>query len=152
MANTITLTNAGINSGTAVKLLHGAFSYGWKNLVKADPANSSYSSVEAQFSGWENPTMNLTFHIPVESIPSDTMTWALWNQFVKNQYAGTAATQTRLAITVGSNDTQFGDYSTSTVAVTAIPIQIDEFSLIFSPVESSNAGFWTINAQVKVTA
>jgi hypothetical protein len=154
MANTLTLTNASINSGTAVKILNGVVTYNWKNLVKANPTNSSYKNTEAVFTGWENPTFNLTFHIPVGAEPSGTMTWALWNQFVKNKYyASSGATKTTLTIIVGDSDVSFTDYSVdeTTSGNTIIPIQILGFGLTFSPGESNKAGFWTINAQVMVT-
>ena len=153
-SNKISLINTGINSGTELKLLNGSCNYNWKNLVKANPDVGSYGTTEAQFSGWENPTFNLTFHIPIDSIPTGTMTWALWNQFVKNQYDGTATTKTKLAITVGSTNTSFADYSadSTTSNNTLIPIQILGYSLSFAASDSANAGFWTINAQIMVTA
>lgn len=153
MTNSITLTNAGINSGAETILLAGDFSYNWKNLTKADPGNGYFGSVETQFSGWENPTMNLTFHIPTDNIPTSSMTWALWNQFVKAQYTGSSSTTTYMKIKYGASDTLFADYSasSSSTGITSIPIQILGFGLNFSPADSDRAAFWSINAQLQVT-
>lgn len=146
------LTNSTINSGTAVTLLGGELSYQWKNLTSANPGNSFFASTESQFSGWENPIMSLSFHINVNSIPTGTMTWDLWNQFVKAQYLGTSSTQTFLSCQVGTS-TLFTDYSasSSSTGVTSIPIQINSSTLSFSPGDSDNAHFWTINCQLQVT-
>jgi len=153
MANTISLINTGINSGTAVKLLNGEMTYGWKNRTLENPTDGTYGNVESQFSGWENPIINTTFYIPIDGVPSGHMTWALWNQFVKNAYDGTAGTQTKLTVTLGDNDTPFLSYAATSAATgtSIIPVQIKSFNLRFSPADSNNAAFWTINAQLVET-
>lgn len=153
MTNSLTLTNASLSTSTAVKLLNGEFTYGWKNLVKADPGNGYFGDVEAQFNGWENPIASLMFHIPTDNIPAGTMTWPLWNEFVKAQHAGSSSSCTFLAITYGASDTAFAEYSasSSSTARTTIPVQISSYNLRFSPAESKNAAHWTISAQLQVT-
>ncbi len=151
MTNTITLTNSTLTTSTAVKLLNGAFTYGWKNLTKIDPGTGFYGDVEAQMNGWENPAITLKFYIPIDNTPANNMTWALWNEFSKYQYDGT--NQTTLNISIGSSDTAFANYSAdeTTSAVTSIPVIIKNYSLTFSPSDSKDSGFWTISAQLQVT-
>ena len=149
MANTISLTNTTLSTSTAVKLLNGEITYSWKNMVQANPSNSSFGSVEAVFTGWENPALNLTFHIPIDNNPSGFMTWGLWNEFVKYQYDG--VNQTTLAISVGASDTSFSDYSDGTSGDSTIPVIVKGYTLKFGANDSRNANFWTINAQLQVT-
>ena len=152
MTNSITLTNTSLTTSTAVRLLAGEFTYSWQNLISANPSNSSFGSVEPVFNGWENPIGNLTFVIPTDSNPSGCMTWALWNQFAKAP-AGYPTTDTIMSLTYGDSDTLFADYSqsSSTTAVTSIPIMIKGYSLRFSPADSRNSAHWTINAQIIIT-
>lgn len=145
---------AAINSGTGVKLLHGNFSYSWQNLVEAKPSNGQFGNVEVQQSGWENPMINMTFHIPVDGNPSSNyMTWALWNQFAKQLYDGTVSTVIYLSIYSGNSSVSLRSYadSTGTSGVFPIPVVIKSYSMTFSPNDSSDAGFWTINAQLQET-
>lgn len=155
--NSIKLVNTSITGTSGLMLLHGAVSYGWKNNVTADSGDGFFGDVEAQFNGWENPTINLTFHIPVGDSTftngSTWMNWDKWNQLVKNSYLGTESTATSLIFTVGDTDIPFQDYSLSTSSTgTSKPkIQIKGYSLSLSPDESRNAYFWTISAQLQVT-
>lgn len=149
MTNTLTLTNSAINSGSAVRLLGGEFSYSWQNLIDAPPVATGFGNTEVQMSGWENPLINLTFYIPVDNIPSSTMTWALWNQFTKND----TVTQTLLTMRIGASDTIFISYaaSSSSTGTSTIPVVIKGYTLNLSPADSSNASFWTVNAQLQET-
>jgi hypothetical protein len=157
MVNYIKLTSTSITGTGGLKLLHGAVTYSWKNLVTVDPGEGFFGNTEAQFSGWENPTFNLIFHIPTGNATladgTTYMTWAKWNQLVRSQYTGSSSTQTTLSIAYGASDTLFADYSASASSsgVTAIPIQIRGFTVTFNPQESKNAYLFTINAQVQVT-
>jgi len=153
MTNQISLYCGNINGGIAVKLLNGKFTYGWKNLVSSHPSNSAYGNAEAQFTGWENPIISLTFYIPIDNTPGGFMTWSLWNKFAKNQYDGTSLSMVKLYVTVGSSDTAFTSYAEveGHTSKTQIPIQLKSYSLNFSPDDSNNAGFWTINAQFQET-
>lgn len=148
----VTLRSDNINSSTAVKLLNGEVSYSWKNLTNAEPTVDDFGSTEVQFNGWENPAFTLTFHIPNGSIPTGTMTWGLWNQFVKNKYDGTDSTKVYLNILTG-NGTQFTDYSAdeTSTSVSDIPVVIRGYSVRFGGGDSRDGYFWTINAQVQVT-
>ena len=154
MTNQITLTNTNLSTSTAVKLLNSKFTYNWKNLTKFDPGAGYYGSVETQFSGWENPALNLQFYIPIDNTPSGSMTWSLWNEFVKYEYDG--ETPTILNFTVGGSDTAFTDYSASGGSMTSymgdadIPVQIKSYSLVISP-DTRNGYMWVINAQLQVT-
>jgi len=153
MTNSITLTNDTINSGTAVKLLNSTFTYGFKNMTDVDPTNGGFGITEVQFWGWENPKITLTFHIPIDNIISGFMTWSLWNEFAKNKYDGTSGTQTKLNINVGGSDTAFADYSLDSTSdsVTTIPVQVDNFKLVFGPGGSNNSAFWSVTATFMVT-
>lgn len=106
MTNSIKLINNNITGAGGLKLLHGALTYGWKNLVSNDPGEGFYGAVESQFNGWENPTFNLLFHIPVGDATyadgTNWMSWAKWNELVKNQYLNTVDTATSLQMTVAS--------------------------------------------------
>ena len=150
MTNQITLTNTNLSTSTAVKLLNSKFTYNWKNLTKFDPGAGYYGSVETQFSGWENPALNLQFYIPIDNTPDNSMTWSLWNEFVKYEYDG--VTPTTLNFTVGGSDTAFTDYSdsSSSAGVSNIPVQIKSYSLVISP-DTRNGYMWVINAQIQVT-
>jgi hypothetical protein len=136
-----------MSTTTAVKLLNSDFSYSWQNMISNDPTNTAFDKTEVQFSGWENPLINLTFHIPIDLTIPSTMTWALWNQFVKNEYDGSANTQIKLSMVVGSTDTSLVSYATSS-STASIPVQIKGYSLRISPTDSNGANFWTINAQL----
>jgi len=156
MANIITLTNSTLSTSTDVTLFNGDFTYSWKNLTKVDPGNGFFGDVEAQTNGWENPALNLKLHIPIDYTPplgftGDLMTWSLWNEFAKYQYDGT--NHTTLSIKVGSSDTPFANYSAdeTTTAVTDIPVIVRAYSLKFSPKDSRNSAFWTVDAQLQVT-
>lgn len=153
MANQLTLTNQSLSTSTAVKLLNAEFTYGWKNLTNSNPVVNSFGSVEPVFNGWENPIIGLTFYIPVNSVPSGSMTWALWNEFVKvRSNSSITSTVTKLSVTVGDSDTVFQDYSASpsNVGTSTISVVVKSFNLRFDPGESVNAGLWTINAQLEV--
>lgn len=146
---------ASINSGNSVKLLHGQFNYSWQNLTDDKPSNTSWGNIEVQQSGWENPLISIVFHIPVSDNLSGYMTWALWNQFVKQQYDGTTSTRIYLYVYSGSGSENFRSYASSvsnTTGTFPIPIIIKSYSLSFSPGDSADAGFWTINAQLQETA
>jgi hypothetical protein len=155
--NYIKLINTNITGSGGLKLLHGGVTYSWKNLVSADPGEGFYGNVETQFSGWENPTMNLLFHIPTGTGTYDDgstwMSWSKWNQIAKNQYLGTEASATSIVIAYNASDSLFADYSasSSTTGITSIPIQIRSYSLTFSPDESRGGYLFTINAQIQVT-
>jgi hypothetical protein len=151
MTNIITLTNASLSTSTAVKLLNGDFTYSWKNLTKIDAGEGFFGNVEAQMNGWENPALNLRFYIPIDNLPSGAMSWELWNEFAKYQYDGT--NQTILSVAVGSSDTSFKDYSASTATsgVSSIPVIVRSYALKFSPADSRDSAFWTIDAQLQVT-
>jgi len=145
--NTLTLTNSTLSTSTAVRLLNGGITYAWKNLVNTDPAIGSFDNIEAQYNGWENPTFKLVFHIPTDNIPASTMTWSLWNEFVKNS----STTNTTLNMSLGSSDTAFAEYSAGSTGDTVIPIIVRNYSLTFGPGDSNDSNFWTINANVQVT-
>lgn len=150
MGNQVYLSCANL-SPSIIKLHNSDFTYAWKNLVSSDPDVDSFSSVEAQFNGWENPSMSLTFHIPIDSLVSGFATWEDWNKYVKNLYDGTGDNCVYLNIVVGNSDTSFKDYSSSTSGNSSIPVQIKTYNLRFSPGDSKNASHWTINAQLVVT-
>jgi hypothetical protein len=151
----VKLINTNITGASGISLLHGSLSYSWKNLVQVDPSDSAYGNQEAQQNGWENPTFNMMFHLPIGTSYVDGSTylnWEKWNQLSKNLYDGTSATQTKLQVSVKGN-VLFSDYSASSsnTAVTDIPIIIKGYSLSFGPEDSDGGYFWTINAQCQVT-
>lgn len=153
MANQLTLTNQSLTTSTAVKLLNGEFSYSWKNLTTNNPVVNSYGNSEPVFTGWENPILNLTFYIPINNVPSGTMSWSLWNEFAKVRSDNSvSSTLTKLSVTVGDSDVVFADYSASSAATatTSIPVSVKSYSLRFDPGESVNASLWVINAQLEV--
>lgn len=153
--NNVKLINNNITGSSGLYLLHGAFSYSWKNLTSANPIEGGYGNTEALFNGWENPTMNLTFHLPIDTsyVTGSFLSWSAWNAISKNQYDGTNDTQTKIRILIGDSDTPFTDYSSSSsnLASSDIPIIINGYTLNFSPGDSYKSAFWTINAQVQVT-
>ena len=149
--NTISLLNTTI-SATPIKLFNALISYGWNNKISTDPIPGSFANVEAQFNGWENPQINLTFYIPIDNTPSGYMTWNTWHQFVKSQYLGTSATTTYLYATLGSNDTPLASYAASSLASSTypIPIIIKSYNMNVSA-DESNGTLWVINAQLTET-
>lgn len=152
MSNIIKIINNNITGSTGLRLLNGDFGYAWKNEVTSNPVENSFDNVEALFAGWENPIINLTFYIPLNSGFADGstyMNWEKWNEIAKNQYDGTTNTQNRLDITVSG--IQFTDYSTTSTAVTSIPFMVKSYNLKFSPGDSFNSSFWTVSAQLLVT-
>lgn len=152
MTNMIKIINNTITGSTGLALLNADFTYAWKNEISANPLEGVFDNVEVLFNGWENPVINLTFHLPVgTSYANGTtyMDWAKWNSIVKNQYDGTVATRNRLEITV--SNTQFTDYSTTATSTTSIPFVVKNYNLRFSPSDSRNSYFWTITAQLQVS-
>jgi hypothetical protein len=152
MSNNIKIICNNITTSTGLALLNADFSYAWKNETSANPTESSFDNVEAQVNGWENPVINLTFHLPVgTSYANGTtyMDWAKWNSIVKNLYDGSVDSKCRLEINVSG--IAFTDYSTSSTATTSIPFIVKSYNLKFSPSESRNSYFWTISAQLQVT-
>jgi hypothetical protein len=146
MANYVKLINDNITGSTGVKLaVLGSITYGWQNLVSADPTNTAFDKTEVQFNGWENPIINLSFAIPIEDNPSGFITWATWNSIVKNEYID-SSTLTKLQVVVGSADTSLTSYATST-STTLIPVQVKGFTLNLGAGDSNDANFWIINAQ-----
>lgn len=152
MSNTIKIINNTITGSTGLSLLNADFSYAWKNEITSNPKEGVFDNVESLFNGWENPVINLVFHIPVGTSYADGtnyMSWFKWNEITKNQYAGSVATQNRLEITV--SNVAFTDYSTTATSVSSIPFMVKSYNLKFSPSESNNSYFWTITAQLQVT-
>ncbi len=152
MTNIISLQSNNINSSTAVKLLSPTFTYGWRNMTAENPSNSTFGTVESQFSGWENPMINLQFYIPIDQNISGYMTWALWNQFAKNQYDGTSATRLYLSAEFG-NSVPLATYAASSLSTSTypIPVQIKSYSLNITADESRNGYLWVITAQLTET-
>lgn len=151
MSNNIKIICNNITTSTGLKLLNADFSYAWKNQLSANPIESSFDNVEAQFNGWENPVINLTFHVPVGTSYADGtnyINWEKWNEIVKNEYDGSVDSQCRLEVSVA--DEQFVDYSGVT-SVSSIPFVVKSYNLKFSPSDSNNSYFWTVSAQLQVT-
>lgn len=151
MTNIISLQSNNISTTSAIKLLNAEISYSWKNLVTTDPSNSSYGSVESQFSGWENPQISLTFYIPQRN-PSGFMTWALWHEFVKNQYVGTDASKIYLSASLGTSDVLLSSFAASSLASSTypIPVQIKSYNMRVSA-DESKGNLLVINAQLTET-
>lgn len=158
MAN-ITLTNSNVNSGTAVALNTATITYSWKNLTVNKPLENSFQATEIQFNGWENPLMNLRFIIRPNDSTSNTMTWELWNNFIRQKPS--TSNYTTLNITTGGltaggtagSSAVFKSYaaSESSTGATNIPIVIKNADVTFDAGDSVNGYFWTVNAQLVET-
>jgi len=94
------LKNAGVNSGTAVWLLTNNIKVGWKILTRATPAESKEDIVEAERGGFENPTILVEGTIDVDSVPSNSITYALLKDFAEE-----VSNSTYLQIPVGTTPT-----------------------------------------------
>jgi hypothetical protein len=152
MSNNIKIICNNITGTSGLALLNADFTYAWKNEVSTNPIESSFDNVETQMNGWENPTMNLTFHIPIGTTYANGTTymdWAKWNSITKNLYDGTPNSKCRIEINVAG--TAFTDYSTTSTATTSIPFIVKSYNLRFSPSESRNSYWWTISAQLQIT-
>ena len=86
MVNAITLTNPGIYLGNPVKLLGAVFRYSWKNLIVREPIPNLNTPSPTQKYGFENPSMTIDFYIPIDEIPTGSMTHSLLLSFLKNKY------------------------------------------------------------------
>jgi hypothetical protein len=153
MTNLITLQNTSLSTSTAVRLLNAEFTYGWKNLINANPSNTVFGTTETVMNGWENPRMTIRFYIPIDNTPAGSMTWALWNEFAKAEYLGSTNTRTSLILKAGAADTSFASYARddTTTAITAIPVSIMDFTLRISPDDSLNSYMWIIDAHLMET-
>lgn len=150
MVTQISLTNPSLSTTTA-NLFGASFTYGWRNMTAENPSNSTFGTVESQFSGWENPTINLKFYIPIGNNLPTFMTWALWNEFAKAQYDGTASTRTLLTVTFGSTLFDSYAYSETNAGIASllggIPVQLKSYSVNVTSDENKDGQFWVINAQ-----
>lgn len=129
MSNSVTLTNAGINSGTAMRLLASKVSYQWNNLVGTYPRPGAFDITPTLMQGWQNPGINISFILEQTSPTSGAITMSQFAQVVKNS----TTTPTYLSITTGISDTLFASYATSSSGVTSIPIQIKDFTINIDP-------------------
>jgi hypothetical protein len=153
MAN-ITLTNSNVNSGTAVDLNTASINYSWKNLTVNKPIQHSFAATEIQFNGWENPLYSLQFIIRPNDSATNTMTWALWNDLIRQK--PTSTNVTTLNITTGGltaggvsgSSAVFKSYaeSATSTGVTNIPVVIKSCDVKFDAGDSNNGFFWRVNA------
>lgn len=133
MVNSIILKNPSINSGVPVQLLGAKFKYSWKNLVEKQNIPNYVTPSPTQKYGFENPVISLSFYIPVDSIPSGTMTQPLLLQFLKNKYLDTTATRTTLIVTYAT----YGSTFLSSGGVNgSIPVEIDSCDIDFDTQDS----------------
>ena len=77
--------------------------------------------------------MTIDFYIPIDEIPTGSMTHSLLLSFLKNKYLGTAATKTTLNINYGKSSTPFYGYDGTT---NAIPVEIDSCDIQFDTRDS----------------
>jgi hypothetical protein len=158
MAN-ITLTNTNVNSGTAVDLNTANITYSWKNLTVNKPLENAFAATEIQFNGWENPLFSLQFIIRPNDSATNTMTWALWNSFLRQK--PTASNVTTLNITTGGltaggtagSSAVFKSYAESetSTGVTNIPVVIMSADVKFDAGDTVNGYFWVVNAKLVET-
>lgn len=138
----ITLTNANVNSGTAIVILGGTIRYDWKNITRADPVDGKYDIVESHYGGFENPIISVTgiFDVDNKASLSNIMTHAMLVNFATVK-SGT----TTLKVSLGSTPLVLGGrptngYSTSgsnTLDTTnGVDVQIDSFSISASSGET----------------
>ena len=132
MANRLTLTNSGQNSGQALILLGSTFNYQWSNLTTDFPIEGKFSGIiSANFKGWKNPIIAITFYIETDNATIGSITWNQWNDIVKD-----GVNTTYLNLKYGTGDTNFT--STASVAqgvtgISSIPIQIKDYQLQVDP-------------------
>jgi hypothetical protein len=131
--NSLKLTNAGQNSGNPLILLGAKFTYSWTNLYRDFPLPGQYSGVQAvQYSGWKNPTMNISFYIELTNPTTGTMTWTQWNMILRD-----TTNKTYLSLIFGNSDTAFTSFagiaSSSTTATSSIPIQVMDYNVTIDP-------------------
>jgi len=133
MVNAILLTNPGINSGNSVRLLGAILKYGWKNLIEKQTIPNLSTPSHTQKYGFENPSISLDFYIPIDDIPSGSMTHTMLLTFAKNKYFDNAGTRTTLTVTYGKNSSPFFAYDGTS---TSIIVEIDSFDISFDTRDS----------------
>ena len=136
-------------NGVEKYLLNGEITYSWKNFVSNNPISGGFSLSTPVFEGWENPGINLSFHLPDKEdswyTENSIVNWSDWLDYVTNQDIETAATKLYLVSTYGKNSKIL---LSSTGGSTGIPIIVKGFSMRIAPEDSKDAGHMLINAQL----
>lgn len=135
MSNSVTLTNANINSGVAMKLLSSRITYQWQNIRATYPGPGRFDITPTQFQGWQNPGINITFILEQNNPTAGCITMSQLMQVVKNS----TSALTYLTVTTGISDTLFASYATSSTGVTSIPIQVADLTINIDPNDNVNS-------------
>lgn len=140
MTNSITLTNAAVNSGTAMKLLAGNIGYAWETLSREYPQPGRFTIAPTLFQGWKNPGINITFFIQITNPASSTfITYPQLMAVLRDR-----TSPTYLTITFSDSDTLFASYASSSSGVTSIPIQIKSVNIAMNPNDNDRADLLAI--------
>jgi len=138
----VTLTNANVNSGTAVTVLSGTAKYSWKNLFKAKPVEGKYDIVESHYGGFENPKIVITGWMDADN--KDSLSNIMTHAMLVN-FAAERSAVTKLKVSLGTTPLVLGGrpsggYSTSgsnTLDTTdGIDIQIESFDIVVNSMET----------------
>jgi len=128
-----TLTNANVNSGTAVLLNARSVTYAWSNITKPTPADGKYDIVTSHFGGFENPKIVVQGIIDNRRAIANSMTHVLLVNFAACK-AGTTA----LKVNYGTTPTILGGRPTAGYVSTGsntldttngIDVQIENFNI-----------------------
>lgn len=140
MANNVTLTNAGVNSGVALKVLSPQIGYVWGNLVKEFPIPGKNDITDVQMKGWKNPLINVQLIIQQSNPAAGCITYAQFMAMVRD-----TTNKTYLSITSGISDVAFKSYAHNSSGVTSIPIQITDFKISLGPDDDIDKLYITFN-------
>jgi hypothetical protein len=137
----ITITNPGVNGGTAIEFHNSKVSYSWKNLLKVTPSPQKFDTIQGDLSGWENPRIVIEGFFDIDDLDTNEVRQAHLINLAKVQYTGSTATTSTLAVYAGNSATETNllaaDASTSTVKVL-----VDSFSIDFDAVSSEKGHIW----------
>jgi len=157
-----TFTHASVNTGTAVTLAINNVSFGWSNLIKADPATSKYDIVPADKVGFENPKLTISGVIDQDAIPTNGLTQALLTDFAALK--STTAIEFKLvtagiltgaatAVLGGQPTAGYSSSGANTLDTTnGVAIIIDSFDLSISSSDSKEGQIWRYNLNVTETS
>ena len=142
----IKLTNASVNSGTAVLCGGATVDYDWKNITKDNAVPGKFDIAEATFNGFQPPVIAIRGTIPIDDAITNHMTQKLLVDF-----AAVRTGDTTLSVTAGTaggtvlGGRPSGGYKTdgTNTLSSTIKIQIKTFHIKFSAAETKEGSGWS---------
>ena len=147
MGSDATLQNTSVNNGTAVKLNAESITYAWKNMIKDNAVSSKYDTSEVTYTGFENPTIVVQGVIPIDNLPTNSITQPLLVDFATVRagditFAVTAGTSVMTQLK-GRPSAGYSVTGTNATTMTStMKVQVESFNITFSAGEYVEGQGW----------